>query len=175
MLLFVSIAISVACEELNEIPSALQVAWISPVRKQVGVRQDIEVVRLHDLQLWINEQQPTAKEVLHQMGMLSKLSVRDIDSTEYKITIFDVEQEWLCRPIREQPEGLAVQGVSVCEAKKAKPASAYARYGFTGCGYTYNTQREQRGFDVYRIDWSEASTWGFCVLPLNRFLAGRPK
>ena len=108
------------------------------------------------------------------MGMLSKRSRREIDPNDYKITIFDVEKDRMCRPVNDQEEGSILQGLGVCEAKKSRPDTHYSRYGYTGCGYAYNTQKEKRGFDVYRIDWSDASTWGFCVLPLDRFLAGRP-
>ena len=175
MLFLLSLLPALACEDLNTIPKSLQIAWISPVKDQVWLEENIEVIRLQDLQVWLHKEDANAKELLHQMGMLSKRSRREIDPTDYKITIFDVEQEWLCRPITEEPEGSIVQGVTVCEAKESKPSKHYTRYGFTGCGYSFNTQREDRGFDVYRINWSDAATWGFCVMPLDRFLSGPPK
>ena len=175
MLAFFGLSIAFACEDLNDVPSTVQVAWISPVREQVWLNQDIEVIRYQDLRLWLGAEDANAKDLLHQMGMLSKRSRKEIDPRDYKITIFDVEKEWLCRPMTEEVEGSVVQGVPVCPAKQSKPVKYYTRYGFTGCGYTFNTQQAGRGFDVYRVNWTDAATWGFCVMPLERFLEGPPK
>ena len=68
----------------------------------------------------------------------------------------------------------ALNGLAVC-TERAKPAKFYSRYGYTGCGYTKNTQSQLKGLDAYRISWQDASKWGFCVLPLSRFLLGAPK
>ncbi len=170
------------CAMVETLPDAVQVAWISPTTTTVRSSQMIEVVHLQALQQWIGEEEADAKSVLHHMGMLSKRSKKTIDPADYKITIFDVETSSLCRPIvttdtnnvSEDLEAVIVEGISVCE-QSSRPAARYARYGYTGCGYTQNTQAQIRGIDVYRIPWSEASVWGFCVLPLSRFLLGAPK
>lgn len=161
------------CESLQTVPGEVQIVWISPVKEQVGLQESIEVVRLQDLQTWMTEEQPTATDVIAQMGMISKRQKKDIDPKDYKVTIFDVESAWLCRPIQGQTENAVIEGLSVCEGK-IRSNRLYSRYGFTGCGYTFNTQTQSRGLDVYRIDWREASTWGFCVFPLERFLEGAP-
>ena len=167
------------CSVVDTIPSAVQVAWISSTSDTVRSKQMVEVVHLQTLQGWIDTQDADAKAVLHQLGMLSSRSKRTIDPADYKITIFDVESESLCRPIvqdtaLEDASPLFVEGLSVCEGT-SRANSLNSRYGFTGCGYTLNTQSKQRGLDVYRVSWAEASKWGFCVLPLSRFLMGAPK
>lgn len=167
------------CTSVESIPSAVQVAWVSPVGDKARDKEMIEVVELHSLQQWIGEEEADAKQVLHQLGMLPKRSRRTIDPAEYKIVIFDVESSTLCRPIDVSTESnetppQSIAGLNVC-TERSKPATLYSRFGYTGCGYTWNTQSQSKGLDVYRIAWAEASTWGFCVLPLSRFLLGAPK
>lgn len=174
-LFFSIISPTFACEDLGSVPDALQIAWISPSREQVRANEYIEVVAYADLRRWMTTEKRDAKELLHQMGMLSKRSKREIESSDYKVVIFDVQSERLCRPVNTQEAGTRIEEVSVCEIKQSKPSTMYSRYGFTGCGYTQNTETMSRGFDVYRIKWSDASTWGFCVMPLERFLEGAPK
>jgi hypothetical protein len=182
MMLFLSsivAAFASECSVVDTLPSAVQVAWISSTSDTVRPKQMVEVVHLQALQSWIDTQDADAKAVLHQVGMLPKRSKKTIDPADYKITIFDVESESLCRPIvqEEVVEGespVFVEGLSVCEGT-SRASTWDSRYGFTGCGYTLNTQSQQQGLDVYRVSWAEASTWGFCVLPLSRFLMGAPK
>jgi hypothetical protein len=175
MLFYLTMLPSFACEDLASLPETVQVVWISPAREQVRLHEDIEVIRLQDLRVWLEEEDASAKELLHQMGMLSKRSWREIDPSDYKITIFDINRNWLCRPMTDEIEGTIIEDIPVCQAKQSKPTNYYTRYGFTGCGYSFNTLTAERGFDVYRIDWSDAATWGFCVMPLDRFLSGPPK
>ncbi len=182
------------CAQVDPLPEAVQVAWISPKSDTVRSGKQIEVVHLQALQQWMVDEDvggdgqtisdvnasSDAKALLHQMGMLSKRSKKYIDPNDYKVTIFDVESSTLCRPIdlgvgEGEPSTSVVEGLGVCEQRASKPASRYSRYGFTGCGYTENTQTQEKGFDVYRITWAEASAWGFCVLPLSRFLMGAPQ
>ncbi len=182
------------CAQVEPLPEAVQVAWISPKTDTVRSGKQIEVVHLQALQQWMadedvggdgqtiadREASSDAKALLHQMGMLSKRSKKYIDPNDYKVTIFDVESSTLCRPIDVDTEentsaATVVEGLGVCEQRSSKPAALYSRYGFTGCGYTKNTQTQEKGFDVYRVTWADASTWGFCVLPLSRFLMGAPQ
>ena len=88
-----------------------------------------------------------------------------------KVTIFDVKREWLCRPIEEMEPGTVKAGVTVCEAKQQRGLWGYKK-GYTGCGYIEDTQTSSRSLDVVRLRWADASSWGFCVLPLERFLEG---
>ena len=62
-------------------------------------------------------------------------------------------------------------GILSCDERGAKPIRAH-RYGYSGCGYTLDTGASSRGLDVYRVPWTSASSYGFCVMPLERFLGG---
>jgi hypothetical protein len=108
--------------------------------------------------------------MLQALGMKGRRA-RAAKVENYKITVFDVDASWLCRPIEEGTPGEEHAGVSICEQSQQKPLRANRR-GFTGCGYTLDTGASMRGLDIYRIRWSEASAWGFCVLPLERFVNG---
>ena len=67
--LFLSIVASVAaeCSDVSSLPEAIQVAWVSPVREQARTKEMIEVVRLQDLQQWIDTEQADAKQILHHL------------------------------------------------------------------------------------------------------------
>ena len=163
------------CGVVEPIPEAIQVAWVSPVGVTVRSNQAIEVVHLQSMQTWISTQDATPTELLKQLGMVSERA-SDVNSAKYKVTIFDVESNSLCRPIQvSEGDELQVAGLAVCSEKKTKPSQLYTRFGYTGCGYTKNSSTSDRGFDVYRVTWKEASKWGFCVLPLERFLLGAPR
>ena len=148
---------------------------MSPVKATVRANQAMEVVHLQSLQTWIADTQPTPTAVLQQLGLVSERA-DTVNVAKYKVTIFDVESTSLCRPIQIAEGGpTEIEGLSVCSVTTTKPASRYMRHGFTGCGYTKNPLTQERGFDVYRVDWQDASKWGFCVLPLERFLLGAPQ
>ena len=185
------------CSVVKELPNTMQVAWISPVAEQVWASENIEVLRLYDLQVWLSQQDQNkgnAVNLLLELGMLPKRKEdKNIDPADYKITIFDVETEILCRPVdidsqfpqdirvqnpkntEAKPADVVIEGISVCAKKSHKPSNFYARYGYTGCGYTWNPSTDSQGFDVYRVEWKEASRAGFCVFPLERFLVGPSK
>ena len=173
--LILSSALATECDVVQEIPEAIQVAWVSPVGETVRPNQQVEVVHLQSLQGWLNETESNATQVLQHLGMVSERA-KDVNPMKYKVTIFDVESASLCRPIQvSEGDSLEVAGLSVCSANKTRPSQLYTRYGFTGCGYSQNTSNQERGLDVYRITWKEASKWGFCVLPLERFMLGAPQ
>ena len=185
------------CSVVKDIPDMMQVAWISPVTEQVWSSEDIEVVRLYDVQVWLSQQDQDkgkAVDLLLELGMLPKRKEdKKIDPTDYKITIFDVHTDILCRPVDVQsqfPQSVAVEiiektepkpldvvieGIPICANKSHKPNHLYSRHGYTGCGYTWNPSTDSQGFDVYRVEWKEASRAGFCVFPLERFLVGPSK
>ncbi|MGB0638714.1 MAG: hypothetical protein ACPGTU_05245, partial [Myxococcota bacterium] len=62
-------------------------------------------------------------------------------------------------------------GAITCEEKQQKPLMGHKK-GWTGCGYIEDTQTKDRSLDVFRVKWSDASSSGFCVMPLDRFLDG---
>ena len=161
-----------ACEEVASVPGALQVAWISPVRTQVRYKQQINVVRYAELQSYVNNEKPNTTQLLQHLGLKRGRVRREIDPQRYKLVIFDVSAQSMCRPIlSSEAEGRnvsTVSGLTVC--KEARGLESVHRKGDSGCGYLLNTKTSKRTFDVYRISWADASAQGFCVLPLARFL-----
>jgi len=162
-----------ACEETAALPESLQVAWISPLTQTVKDQEWIEVVRVRDLRGWIRTQGIDAtggERVLQAPGMLQRGEAAI--AGDYKITIFDVQRSWLCRPVTDITPDTEINGVGACETSQQSPLTRKVSPGFTGCGYSLDTHASVRGLDVYRIQWASASSWGFCVLPLDRFLTG---
>ena len=158
-----------ACEDLSEVPESFQVAWVSPLRQRVGSKEMIEVVRFSELRDWSASNDADAKRLLQHLGLLRGKVRRKIDPADYKITVFDVRSEVLCRPL-DPPGPGEKEGLSICVQKNHRPASPTSRHGDTGCGYAMDTASKTRGIDVYRVAWRDASAYGFCVLPLSRFL-----
>ena len=160
------------CEPVESVPESLQVAWISPVRDRARAREYVEVVRVRDLRAWVRSNSSDPVRVLQMVGMLERGEVSQSVGQDYKITVFDVQREWLCRPLLSVASGEDVSDIVSCPASEQEAADRSHRAGFTGCGYTLDTHASTRGLDVYRVPWSDASAWGFCVMPLTRFLEG---
>jgi hypothetical protein len=159
-----------ACGTPTAVPASTQVAWISRRSRRVPSSKVIEVVRVSDLRAWIRENGADETRLIQGLGMASRkggLAAK----YPYKVTIFDVQAEWLCRPIPDGTDGADSYGVAVCSDNDAK-AVKHHKPGYTGCGYSLDTAASNRGLDVFRIRWSEASAWGFCVMPLDRFISG---
>ncbi len=171
LLTVVSVAFGQSCGEPKSVPETLQVAWISPVSKSVGMDSWIETVRVADLRAWVREHGTDQVRLLKGMGMVRKKGGKYAAKRAYKITVFDVKREWMCRPIEGSDPGTVDRDVTVCEEKQHKGLWGHRR-GYTGCGYIEDTLSQSRSLDVLRIRWGEASRWGFCVLPLERFLEG---
>ena len=152
-------------------PETFQVAWISPVGKSVWSNETIEVVPMKDLRLWVHENKANSSDVLAYLGMRSA-KAKDIEAVNYKITVFDVHRDTLCRPIKGAEPGKVQSNVAICLEKDQRAKSWTHRHGYTGCGYAINSKTQKRSLDIYRIRWMDASTMGFCVFPMARFLDG---
>ena len=157
-----------ACLAVGDVAEATQVVWISPVRKRIRARGEMEVIELADLEAWAKEHGKDSVRLLQATGVVGK-NAHKARSVPWKVTIFDVGRDLLCRPIEGALPGTEVASVSVCEDPKAAHG---AKKGFTGCGYTRDTGSGSRGLDVLRVRWEDAAREGFCVMPLDRFLEG---
>jgi hypothetical protein len=157
-----------SCDDVAVPDAQVQIAWISPLRRTVGSGTWIEVVRVVDLEGWLSAETQDPTRLLQVLGMKGRRT-KEVDVSKYKITVFDVDAAWLCRPLEGGTPGETHAGVSVCETGQQKPLWGH-RKGFTGCGYSMDTGASARGLDVYRVRWAEASTQGFCVFPLDRFI-----
>ena len=148
--------------DFAEPAETLSVAWISPVRDRVGARADITVVRTTDLRDWVGSEAPSVGRLLQRLGLRE-------ESTDprrrYKVVIFDVSQDALCRPLSTFPQGENVAQVATCDPKNASKIDHYS-----GCGVLTDRADGSRSFDVYQIEWKEAAKHGFCVLPAERFV-----
>jgi hypothetical protein len=145
------------------------VVWLSKLEKSVRGGSWLEVVRLADLKSLIKERGREPLRLLQGLGMISRKETQLDDA--YKAVVFDVKREWLCRPGDLLTEGGDQSGVKVCEGRQRRPIRHH-RKGYTGCGYAMDTAASVRGPDVFRIQWQSASAWGFCTMPLDRFLSG---
>ncbi len=157
-----------SCMALGAVPDAVQVAWVSPVAKTVGARSWLDVVRVSDLRALLNGKGVTRVRLLQALGLAGARGKGRAVKRDYKVTIFDVRSSWLCRPMRGGTADKVVEGVAVCASGQQKGA----RRAFTGCGYTRDTVTGGRGLDVFKVRWRDASSGGFCVLPLERFMKG---
>jgi hypothetical protein len=167
----ISIATGQSCAEVGTLPESLQVAWISPAAKTVGMNGWFEAVRVADLRAWVRDHGKDKVRLLRGVGMVGGRGGKWAAKKPYKVTIFDVKREWLCRPIEDKDPGTIQAGVTTCEAGQQRGLWGHKK-GYTGCGYIEDTQTSERSLDVVRLRWADASSWGFCVLPLDRFLEG---
>lgn len=158
-----------ACGALGAVPDAVQVAWISPSGKTVGGGAWMEVVRVADLRTFLRAQGANQVRLLQALGMANTKGKGRAAKRDYKVTIFDVRSAWMCRPLDAGDAEKVVEGVAVCPAGQQQGAT---RRGFSGCGYTKDALTGGRGLEVYRVRWRDASSGGFCVMPLDRFLQG---
>ena len=170
-LTLIGLAHAQTCSEPKAMPDSLQVAWISPAAKGVRMNGWVEAVRVSELRAWLRDNGKDKVRMLKSLGMVGTRGGRWAAKRPYKVTIFDVKREWLCRPIADTEPGTVRGAVTVCEEKQQKPLWGHKK-GWTGCGYVEDTQSKERGLDVVRLRWGDASSWGFCVLPLERFLEG---
>lgn len=153
------------CAALVAPPETLQVAWVSQAGERRGAQGWMNVVRSSELQTMVAARQRDPAAVLRSLGRLGpKTDARGL----WKVVLFDVRREWLCRPMAGT-SGTVVEGVPICEHPGQPGIRAKAR---TECGYLADDGA--RGLDTYRIRWERASSQGFCVLPFQRFLEGRP-
>ncbi len=153
------------CQALEPVPSRFQVAWVSEAGTRVGSDRVLEVVRVADLRTFMDAERPDQEEFLQQLGLVPK-SGRG-SAKAWQVTLFDVDAEVLCRPVGGAEPGKLLVGVPACAEHLQTGGRA-----FTGCGYTRDTDDMSRGLDAFRVTWAEATAWGFCVFPLERFMLG---
>ena len=90
------------CASLAPPPAQLQVAWVSPVRQRARGGAALSVVRVADLRTFVQAQGADQARTLQALGLVgSRGKVRK----RYKVTLFDVSADQLCRPVEHTPEG----------------------------------------------------------------------
>lgn len=163
-------AASSVCEDVAAVPDGLQVAWVAPLGRRVGASASLEVVRVGDLRTRAREVADPVR-VLQVLGLLGRRPSEGQRERQWQVVVFDVQADWLCRPVEDAAPGTDLGGVAVCTEDELGPARGH-RKGWTGCGYSLDTGASTRGLEVFRVDWQTASTNGFCLMPLRRFLDG---
>ncbi len=166
LLAAVAFAQDPACERMDPPPATLAVAWVSPVRQAVGAGAWLPVVAAADLRAFVAKSDPSQGRLLQALGAQKKDKP---PHRRYKVTIFEVRADLMCRPVEGADEGFVVDGLPSCGHHDR------ATSGNSGCGYTTDRKDDSRGFDLYRVPWRDAAARGFCVLPLDRYLEDASK
>ena len=157
-----------SCKAVADVPDTLQVAWVSRIGARAGARTPLPVVRVADLRRLVEDEGRDPTKVLRALGLIGK---RATAHGVWKVTVFDVSNDSLCRPIYGD-EGVDVGGVATCPASLQRPGLGVKGRAYSGCGYLLDTASGERTLDTWKIEWRDAVSAGFCVLPLTRFLGG---
>ncbi len=159
----VAIAQEPACNvELTPPPGRVSVAWISTLGARTGANGWLTVVPTAALRQYTTSERPGVGRLLQHLGERRRSSD---PRRRYKITIFDVDSDALCRPIAGADEQSVVGGLPACPESKAKINAAYS-----GCGVLVDRGTGEDSLPVFKLTWAEAAFDGFCVLPVERFL-----
>lgn len=162
-LVVAGLAHAAECGPVETPPESFQVAWIAPAGRRVGADAPLTVVRSAPLQELVRAKAGDLGAVLRALGLAGP---REVVDDPYQIVLFDVKREWVCRPSEGE-----TAGVPRCEDTRRRDVH---RKAWTSCGYLADVTTAERTLDVFRIPWRVASADGFCLLPMMRFLAGRP-
>jgi len=140
-------------------------AWVSPAGARApGANANVTLFDAAELRTWIAAEGAELPRVLQGVGLRKPFTA---PKRGYKVTIFEVEREDLCRPVDEE-EGTAVAGLPAC-AKGTKGVAVKTN----SCGNSLDLGTGEPGPAIYLAPWREAAESGFCVLPLERFLAAQ--
>jgi hypothetical protein len=153
---FLAVALAGPCDGVATLPDRVSVSWVSPLRERVGGRRFVRVVPTSALMQAVREDQTVG-------GLVRASGLRRRDGQPkraYKVVVFDVAREVLCRPVEGLEPGEVVGGVAVCDA------NAHATRKIESCGVVVGS-----GIATYRGRWAELASAGFCVLPAARFVA----
>lgn len=164
-LLLAGLSFAQECQALSPLGrERLSVAWVSPAGRQVWHHTSLEVVPTTELQAWLKEHGPTVPRMLQGLGLRRshKQPVR-----RWKVTIFEVDADTLCRPLAGYEAGEIVAGHPVC-----KREDRGVRGDLEGCGVTLDAHAQQAAMSMFTIKWRDAAAAGFCVLPADRFVRG---
>lgn len=153
------------CETLTPIlKDRLSVAWISPLSASAGHRSWVPVVQTSELREVLGQTHADLARMLQLLGMRRRSSP---PKRRFKVVVFEVDPEHLCRPIDGPEQGTIIDGQVACPPRFGK-----AKRHYKGCGFTTDRLDASRGLDLYRVQWRDVARSGFCVLPADRFVQG---
>ncbi len=141
------------------------VAWVSPVSRRVMAHKWLPLVATRDLRALAQEGDTDIARLLQALGL--RKSHRP-PRRAWKVTIFEVPIDSLCRPLAVGEPGEVADGLFVCKRGDKGIPGAYE-----GLGRTTDLRTQQEGLEIFSLQWRDAAASGFCVLPAERFLVGR--
>jgi len=145
-------------------PPHLSVAWISPLGRHTRANKLVDVVSTRALTTWASEHpKATPGDLLRLVDQRDK---KKEPRRRYKVVIFEVASNALCRPIQEMEEGQVFAGLPACPGGSKSRGQHYPL-----CGYTTDRNTNHAGPEVFQARWKDLAARGFCVLPIERFLA----
>ena len=90
LFLMMSVAVAQSCEDPKTLPESMQVAWISPASKTVGMNGWIEAVRVADLRAWVRDQGTDKIRLLRGLGMVGARGGRWAAKKPYKAVCLEI-------------------------------------------------------------------------------------
>lgn len=157
-LLGTALAAPAACDvsDLTAPGDHVQAVWISPVRRSTRANQPVRVVLVDDLRGFVDDEKADQTRVLQALGLVGRRAGWRSNRL-YKVTLFEVAGEELCRPLKGHEPGAVITGARVCDRSRS-------------CGWTDDHLTGERGLPTYEIPWRDAARWGFCVAPLELYV-----
>lgn len=152
-----------ACPSLEPVHGRVSVAWVSPMSQTVGADTLLPVVRTSALRAWLAAEKPTVGRMLQGLGMRRRYTD---PKRPYKVTIFEVDADALCRPMGDRLAGDDASGLPTCPDRFGRPTRAYR-----GCGTLTDQADGDPSLDVFRVSWRDAVRTGFCLFPAERFVS----
>jgi len=136
---------------------------VSPLGKRVGKNGWLTLTPTQELRSWARAEAGGSVARLLQRVGLRKRSKEP--SRPYKVVIFDVRAEQLCRPLGDREGGQEAHGMVSCTERVSR-----FREDNDSCGTLVDRATGGEGPVVYRARWRDVVRNGFCVLPAERFL-----
>jgi len=150
------------CDDAHEAPpDALSVAWVSRLGARARAGSWLAVVPTADLRA-----ATTGGSVARLLQVTGHRRSSREPRRRYKVVVFDVSSDQLCRPVSGVPTGQPAAGVIACDERRSQPSRSA-----TGCGHTVDRSTGGTGVPAYASRWSDLAGNGFCVLPAERFVA----
>ena len=164
LLLALASAEEPCAEPLSQVPAALSVVWVSPLRRRAFGRTSLAVFSAVELRNWLGAEadEPSLARMLQHLGLRRS---QKAPKRAYKVVVFEAGGADLCRPLIGYASELPVDGLRTCADRFNKTTRQHG-----GCGYAVDRVDGSRGPDLYRIRWRDAAHRGFCVIPAERFI-----
>lgn len=161
MILLVGLAMGACQADLSPPPDTQSVVWVSRLRKTVGRNGRVTVVPVAALRARAKRRM-TSGRMLQILGLRKKARS---PRRPWKVTVFEASSGALCRPVEGDPAAF-VDGLPACSKRESR-----ATRRCDGCGRTIDRAGLGQGVEVYRASWRDLAPQGFCVMPLDRFVA----